>query len=400
MNEERYRILLVEDDEEDYVIINDLLDDIPGKTYDLHWIRNSEEGKKAIQANQYDACLIDYVLNDGNGLDLIQSVQNTMKNQFPLLLLTGQGSLEVDQNALEAGASDYLVKNMLSAYNLDRAIRYNIQHIQNLQEIQELNRNLEAKVEARTHELAEALEKEKELSEMKSRFVSLASHEFRTPLSTILSSVSLIEKHNQKNQANEKITKHVHRIQNSVNNLTEILNDFLSVEKLEEGAIQPNYTFIDLETFCQRIKDEMQEISKPGQKVSYEHQGTDVHFHSDKQLLRNIISNLLSNAIKYSPESTTIHFQTRLDQEKGLQITVADAGIGIPKEELKNMFTRFFRAKNALHYQGTGLGMNIVKKYVDLLEGTIDIQSQENKGTSVHIRIPIKKGKHDQSSLD
>lgn len=400
MHDQQYNILLIEDDREDYFIIRDLLEDIPHQPHELHWINSYEEGREAILAHDYDACLVDYLLDDGNGLDLIKSVTPSKDIQFPILLLTGKGNLEVDRNAMEAGASDYLVKNLLTPYSLDRAIRYNIRHVQNLQQIRELNKNLEAKVEERTRELAQSLEKEKELSEMKSRFVSMASHEFRTPLSTILSSTSLIDKHNQKDQANDKITKHVHRIQNSVNNLTEILNDFLSLEKLEEGAIQPNLANIDIPTFAERMKDDMQSIAKEGQAIHYHHEGEQSHFYSDKQLLRNIINNLLSNAIKYSPASSMIHFQTRLDQGNGLQMTITDAGIGIPKEELDNMFTRFFRAKNALHYQGTGLGMNIVKKYVDLLNGVIDIDSEEGEGTTVYIQLPPKKGTHDKNSPD
>ncbi len=400
MHQQQYNVLLIEDDREDYFIIRDLMQDIPGQPYQLEWIDSYEEGRKAILADDYDACLVDYLLEDGNGLDLIRSVNHSNKIEFPILLLTGKGNIEVDRNAMEAGASDYLVKGALSPHSLDRAIRYNIRHIENLQAIRELNKNLEAKVGERTRELAASLEKEKELNEMKSRFVSMASHEFRTPLSTILSSTSLIEKHNQNNQANDKITKHVHRIQNAVNNLTDILNDFLSLEKLEEGAIQPNFTNIDIPTFAERIKDDMQEIAKEGQVIHYEHQGNQSHFYSDKQLLRNIIYNLLSNAIKYSPASSVIHFHSRLDQDHHLQMTITDQGIGIPKEELGNMFSRFFRARNALHYQGTGLGMNIVKKYVDLLKGHIDINSEEGEGTSIHIQIPPKEGTHDKNSPD
>lgn len=224
-----------------------------------------------------------------------------------------------------------------------------------------------------------ALEKEKLLNELKSRFVSMASHEFRTPLSTILTSVTLIEKY--KSEADdEKRKKHIYRIKSSVNNLTGILNDFLSLDKLEEGKIQISKSNQSVTELCTELAEEMQAMGKLGQKIIYKHKGDHTKFLLDKQILRNILSNLLSNAIKYSGENMEIHFKSEINNSE-LIISVADKGMGIPKADQPHLFDRFFRASNAINIQGTGLGLNIVKKYLDLMGGVISFSSKEGEGT-------------------
>lgn len=266
--------------------------------------------------------------------------------------------------------------------------------------IKKLNQELEKKVEERTkvlHEalielenskeqLSKALEKEKELNDMKSRFVTMASHEFRTPLSTILSSISLVNKYSD---GEEKIGKHVQRIKSAVTNMTLILNDFLSAEKLEEGKVFFHTDSSDLQKLANEILNEIQGILKPGQKVNYLHQGPTVAFF-DIQMVRNILLNLLSNAIKFSPENKSILLKTNISEAE-IIIVVSDQGIGIPADEKVHMFERFFRAKNVTNIQGTGLGLNIVSKYVESMQGKIDFESELNQGTTFTITIPNKQ---------
>ena len=238
-------------------------------------------------------------------------------------------------------------------------------------------------------EIQKSLEKEKELNELKSRFVSMASHEFRTPLATILSSTSLIEKYQV--NIDEKIKKHTSRIRNSINNLTQILNDFLSLSKLEEGKIQNIPCKFNFKEFCDTIIEEMTILLKENQKLQYDYKINNSlgEVYLDKQLVRNIIYNLVSNAIKYSGNDGEIIIDFQLEEkEKTIVIKVTDNGIGIPKEEQTQMFERFFRAKNATNIQGTGLGLNIVKKYVDLLNGDITYESEQNKGSKFIVKIP------------
>jgi PAS domain S-box-containing protein len=236
-------------------------------------------------------------------------------------------------------------------------------------------------------EIRRALQKEKELNELKSRFVSMASHEFRTPLSTILSSVSLAEKYITPETA-DKRDKHFNRIKSSVRNLTSILNDFLSLDKLEAGKVDNNPVEFNLKEFAEELTEEMQAVSKSGQKVEYKHSGKQTTVVVDRNILKNILNNLLSNAIKYSPENAEVKFSTSIEKSK-LTITVADKGIGIPEEEKQHLFERFFRAKNALNIGGTGLGLNIVKKYTELLNGEINFESEPGKGTVFILHIPL-----------
>ncbi len=234
-----------------------------------------------------------------------------------------------------------------------------------------------------------ALKKERDLGELKTRFVSMASHEFRTPLSTILSSVSLIKKYLE-NDDPEKIDKHILRIKSSVSNLTNILNDFLSLGKLEEGKIAVHIETVSIDEFSKDLSEELQSQAKEGQFIKYEHLSKERIFEIDKGILRNIITNLLSNALKYSSPKDDISFTSEISNGI-LKIEVIDTGIGIPFEEQKFLFDRFFRAKNASNIQGTGLGLNIVAKYVDLLGGKISFLSKEREGTRFTIIFNQKK---------
>ena len=269
-------------------------------------------------------------------------------------------------------------------------------------QIKQLNTNLEKKVEERTqmlretltalekskHELSEALETEKDLGELKSRFVSMASHEFKTPLSTILSSAYLLEKYNDLNEP-AKRAKHIVRIKNAVNDMKLILDDFLSLDKLDEGLIKSNIETLSAEDCFSEIKiviSEMQVNLKPGQQITFEYIG-EKNVVLDKHLLKNICINLLSNAIKFSPENSVIKVGC-LITEKDFILSIKDTGIGISEEDKQHLFERFFRAKNAFNIQGTGLGLHIVGKYLELMNGTIKIESGLNQGSAFTIHIP------------
>lgn len=289
--------------------------------------------------------------------------------------------------------------------------------------IKQLNTELEQRVEQRTEELASAVnqllninkkleqeiqerkaaeeallqsgkelrglyEKEKELSNLKSRFVAMASHEFRTPLSTILSSADLMDAYS-KTEQHEKRLKHSARIKSAVSNLTSILNDFLSLSKLEEGKIQCQPVECDLVDFCQEIIDEVSPLLRTGQSIVHQPLEKNTIVWVDKKILKNVLYNLLSNAIKYSEEGLPIECAMTLSDEE-LLITVRDYGIGIPEEEQQHLFTRFFRAHNVENIQGTGLGLNIVKRYLDLLDGHISFESIQGKGSTFFVGIPLQ----------
>ncbi len=255
-------------------------------------------------------------------------------------------------------------------------------------EIQE-RKTIENALRKSENELRHAFEREKELSELKSRFVSMASHEFRTPLSTILSSADLIEAYIKEEQQ-AKRERHTNRIKSSVANLTGILNDFLSLSRLEEGKIEEQSVSFDLNEFCYDVLDQMQGLLKSGQQIRHEMLVEPSTIILDKKLLKNVLFNLLSNAIKYSEADTFIDCRIERQGEM-LIVVISDQGIGIPEEEQQHLFTRFFRARNVENIQGTGLGLNIVKRYVELMRGSITFESKLGEGTTFTVFIPLDK---------
>jgi PAS domain S-box-containing protein len=234
-------------------------------------------------------------------------------------------------------------------------------------------------------ELHTALEKERELNELKSRFVSMASHEFRTPLTTIMSSLTLVTKYRELNDT-ENQDRFLGKIRTSINNLTDILDDFLSVSKLEEGKVLNNPERFNLKEFVEETVSEMRPFAPEEQEIIHTHTGMEEAC-LDKKLLKNVLFNLISNAVKFSPERKPIHVSSETAGGY-IRIRVADQGIGVSEADQKHLFERFFRGQNATYIQGTGLGLNIVAKYAELMDGIIDVQSKEHKGTVFTITFP------------
>lgn len=268
-------------------------------------------------------------------------------------------------------------------------------------EMRKMNAELEAKVEQRTvilkealqrleqsqEELSEALDKERQLNEIKSRFVSMASHEFRTPLSTILSSASLVNRYTTA-EDQEKRTRHIEKIKGSVKHLNDLLEDFLSLGKLDEGKVTVSSAGFNLKDLVNDTIDEMKGLLRKGQQIVCTYTGYEM-VQSDKKMVKNVLINLLSNAIKFSPDDGKIFVQSNV-HDSTASLSIRDEGIGIPAEDQVHLFSSFFRGKNALNIQGTGLGLHIVKRYVDLLGGSIGLQSELDKGTTVTFNIPAK----------
>lgn len=284
------------------------------------------------------------------------------------------------------------------------------------QDLLKLTEELETKVNDRTKELSDALlelghtneglqqemeqrkkveaqirsmlEREKELGELKSRFVSMASHEFRTPLGGILSSASLISKYTT-TEDQPKREKHVLTIKKMVKNLTNILNDFLSLDKLEQGKVSSAPVQFDLNKLIIELSEDMLETSDKNLKINWPEQ-SEISIIQDKEMIRNVLINLISNSIKYSPQDSTVDIRTKVIGSS-VEIEIEDKGMGIPESDQKHLFERFFRAKNVTNLQGTGLGLNIVKRYLDIMGGSIAFKSVENKGTTFTVVLPLEK---------
>jgi PAS domain S-box-containing protein len=282
-------------------------------------------------------------------------------------------------------------------------IRDITQRKQKENEITRLNEMLEKKVEERTRDLSDSLKKlevskeelqrllakEKDLNELKSRFVTMASHEFRTPLSTVLSSAYLLEKYcTTEDQPRRR--KHIDRIISSVNMLTDILNDFLSVGKIEEGKITVRPATINIKDHIHTITGEMASLQKKGQHILHQHSGEEKVI-LDPAILKHIVMNLLSNAIKFSPEGSPIEVKSAVHKNK-LILSIKDHGIGIPREDQSRLFERFHRGSNVMNIQGTGLGLHIVGKYTELMNGKIKCKTELEKGTEfiLEFQLPQK----------
>lgn len=307
---------------------------------------------------------------------------------------------------VEAGLNPFSIygKDYVMALVIDITIRKEQER-----KIQELNTELEKKVLLRTQELSEtiqqletenakrleaeeeaktALKREQELNELKTKFLSLVSHEFKTPLSGILTSTMLLSKYKLTEQQ-QKRDKHIKTITDKVHYLNNILNDFLSIEKLQKGKVIYKYTTFKLSKVVNEVVYNANMLLKDGQQINYPENIDDFSLYQDEKIVELALSNLVHNAIKYSSENTIIDISITQNDSITI-IEVKDNGIGIPEKDQKNIFNRYFRAENALLTKGTGIGLNIVKDHLENLHGSISFQSIENKGTTFTITIPNK----------
>ena len=328
-----------------------------------------------------------YVVADGQELDKIGfSGENPIGNG-----LFSSRNVELTNHA------ERLIKNVFRGerVSFDVEVRDNIYNLLSvplpdvqgrINEILVVMKNITASMVAQ-RKLERAIEKEKELSTLKSRFVTMASHEFRTPLSTMLSSVFLLENYTGEKYELQKKT-HLERIRRSIQTLTELINDFLSIGKLEDGQIKAVYSEVEITGFMKESVAELNSIKKPGQQIDLELSGSETTVMIDRQMLTHILRNLVSNAVKYSPAESRIRLGITVANGE-LKIAVEDQGMGIPEQDQPEIFKRFYRAENVTNIQGTGLGLNIVKKYLKQLNGTIGFESKVNEGTTFTVQIPV-----------
>ncbi|TYA92307.1 PAS domain-containing sensor histidine kinase [Seonamhaeicola marinus] len=317
----------------------------------------------------------------GRGRDLFGAHKNG--KTFPV---------EVGLNPLKVDGETYIM-----ALVIDISIRKKQE-----EELHELNNELEKKVAERTEQLSatvdelkeaqnkisNALKKEKELNELKTKFLSLVSHEFKTPLSGILTSAMLLGKYKLSEQQ-ERRDKHIKTISDKVHYLNNILNDFLSIEKLETGKINYKYSSFRLTKVVDEVIYNANMLLKEGQNINYPKNIDELSLFQDEKIVELALSNLVHNAIKYSPENSNIDI--KIEQgESYTRFEVKDSGIGIPAADQKQIFNRYFRAENALLSQGTGIGLNIVKSHLNNLGGNVSFVSEENKGSTFTIKLPNK----------
>ncbi len=325
---------------------------------------------------RFDLVLLDLSLPDSIGLDTLKEFKAAVPD-IPVVILTGVDDEDLALQALAEGAQDYLVKDKMNIQRLARAIRYAIERSEILNQLRES--------EERTRQ---ALAKEQELNELKSNFVAMVSHEFRTPMTTIRTAVDILE-YNSNKLTDVRRTKYFNRIENAINQMLNLLDEILFLSKTEAAKLEYKPTLLNLENFCSELTDILQLNAGSKHSIIFTFQGESTQAQMDEDLLNCILTNLISNAIKYSPENDTIWFDL-ICKDRLAIFQIRDRGMGIPLKDQTHLFKTFYRASNVGVIQGTGLGLTIVKKCVELHGGHIQLESEQGIGTTVIVTLPLQ----------
>jgi signal transduction histidine kinase len=387
------KILIVEDDSVSALLLQRALEKNAHQI-----IGNADSGEKALEIleeNRADIVMMD--INLAGELDGIKTTEIiNEKYDIPVVYLSASSDAETLNKVVGTNPSAYVIKPF-NIRELNMVIELAIFKDRKEKELQKLNNELEEKVRQRTAELYEAnteltkaLEKEREINELKSRIVLNVSHGFKTPLTSILSSAQLLQIYAEKEHPfKQKITKHAYKIENSVRALNNLLTSVLFFGKADENKVEFNPKKIFTAAFVKELIDTVKAGIENEVKIVTEIGDMPKTITSDPELVYQVLENLLSNAVKYSKDGNQVVFKMKIDNGN-LQAEVIDKGIGIPKSEQGKLFDRFFRAKNVGIVEGSGLGLSIVKKCIEVLKGTIEFQSEQDNGTSFRVTIPVK----------
>ena len=409
-------ILLVEDNPADADLLGEILEEAEETHWSLVHVERFKDALICVHEHQFDVILLDLSLPDKQGLSTVAQIHEAAPD-LPIVVLTGLNDRVIALEALRQGAQDYLVKGKIDTYLLVRAIRYGIERSHTLhrlrqseEQLQRLNEELERRVAEQTDELRQknqslqeeiterqrleselryALANERELSDLKSRIISVVSHEYRTPLATILSSTELLE-HYSHSWAEEKKQRHFQRIETSVHHLTRLVNDVLMFSKAEAGKLEFNPVRLEVVAFCHELVEELQLTAGEKYSINFRCLGIPQEVYLDEKLLRQILSNLLSNALKYSPEGGEIQFELVFGQDT-LIFRIQDQGIGIPLPDQSQLFDAFYRSSNVGTISGTGLGLAIVERCVNIHKGEILVESEVGVGTTFTVTLPLTR---------
>lgn len=370
-------VLLVEDDEDDFLLTRDLLSEIRPGEYELEWIRSFEDAVALDNGDCYDVCLLDYRLGSGNGLDLMRELQSR-GYKCPMILLTGQGDSEIDHQAMQGGAADYLIKGQINAANLERSIRYSIQQ-----------RKTEAERLALLREQA-ARERAEEANKAKDDFLAILSHELRSPLNVILGWSRLLRS-NQHND--EMFNKAVDTIERSALMQAKFVEDLLDVNRIVSGTIRVTMRPLDLNAIVASAIDGMRPVAD-AKSVSIGSQTAAeiLTINGDSERLLQIVNNILNNAVKFTPDGGRIFVDLKKAGSHA-RITVSDTGQGIHKDFLPLVFERYRQGSDTMtsRKSGLGLGLAIVRHLTEMHGGTVSAESDgEGRGSTFTILLPLE----------
>ncbi|MFM6138506.1 MAG: response regulator [Sphaerospermopsis kisseleviana] len=393
-----YATILIVDDNPVNLKLLDLILSTAG--YKVKKEMNGLEVIKQVPVLLPDLILLDIMLPDITGFEICEQLKsNPLTASIPIIFMTALTDTVDKVKGLSLGAVDYITKpfkkeELLARVRTHLHLKNLIQSLENqnieLRELTQKNQDLEQRVAERTAELQEALEKEKELNQLKSRFITMASHEFRTPLAIISSSSAILENFSDRLSPDKK-QEHLKTIQNTIVHITQILDDVLMINRAEAHKLELHLQSGDIIAFCHHLKEETESRNtKHIIDLSLNIDPEMAIFQFDKKLLWQILHNIINNAIKYSPYHNCINLSLTKDNNK-IIFEVQDSGIGIPQEDQAKLFESFHRGANIGNIPGTGLGLSIVKKCLDLHQGEITIKSEVGQGTSVRFSIPFIK---------
>ncbi|MCA1991324.1 MAG: hybrid sensor histidine kinase/response regulator [Coleofasciculus sp. S288] len=368
-------LLLVEDNKADAYLLVEMLEQADEQQWQIVQAKRLSIALEYLRDPNFSVVLLDLSLPDSKGLNTVTQIQ-TAAQELPIVVLTGTADQELALQAVALGAQDYLVKGEITKEMLVRAIRYAIERGRILKQLQESERRT-----------LMALEKERELNQLKSKFVSMVSHEFRTPMTTIRLCAEKLKSDNPQ-LTQERRNQYLELMQGSISDMLQLLDEVLLLARTEAGGLKYEPNPLNLEELCGELTETLQ-LSADNRKLIFTCQSDCPQVVMDAILLRHILTNLLSNAIKYSREGSSIRFDLNCKDGTAM-FQIQDQGMGIPLNDQKRLFETFHRGSNVGQIQGTGLGLSIVKRCVDLHKGQILLESEVGVGTTVTVTLPSK----------
>ena len=366
-------ILLIEDDEEDYILLQKMLARIPHAHYKLTWESSPQAGLEQMLAGTYDLCMLDYRLGAQNGIELIREARS-QGCSLPIILLTGASESEIDIQALQAGADDYIAKEQLQGELLYRIIRYAIER---------------KKAEHERENLLREQIASRELAEKRNEFISMVAHELKTPLTSLKGSAQLLQRQCVREGDAQKV-RLTSRMDAQINKLTDLIDDFLDVTRITGGKLQFREEYFSFDDLVEEVIEELQLTTEQHTLVREEQ--TNKMVWGDRMRIGQVITNLVTNAVKYAPMTDRILIKSLCDAEK-VTLCVQDFGPGIPKSLQAKVFDPFYRIERAGQrvQPGLGLGLHIAAEMIKRQEGRIWVESEEGKGATFCFTLPLDR---------